>query len=243
MRARAGRKRGFLLGGLGVALVAGGAFAAVSTMQTARREAEAAAAALRGCLLGGPLVPGETAWQRVRRRQLSALAVSEVERGTQGAKLWPLSCRDVAGKVLDVLKRDASEDHVDRMSKLIKFLNETSAASKDATNVLEPVLALLDEQLPGPVPAVNAQLPLRVQDLDSLSKVKPLSPKGTALGRSFTEENPGLSLPVLVDEESMQAPLLCVFRNAGSGAKCRSLNERNPRPAVSGAFRPAGPRA
>ena len=149
MRARMGRKRSFVLGGLGIAVIAGVAFAVVSAKQTARREAEAAAAALRGCLLGGPLELGETAWQRVRRRQLSALAVSEVERGTQGAKLWPLSCRDAAGKVLDVLKRDASEAHVDRLSKLIKFLNETSAASKDATAVLEPVLALLDERLPG----------------------------------------------------------------------------------------------
>jgi hypothetical protein len=225
MRARAGRKRGLLLGGLGVAVVAGVALAVVSAKQTARREADAAAAALRGCLLGGPLEPGETAWQRVRRRQLSALAVSEVERGTQGAKLWPLSCRDPAGKVLDVLKQDESEEHVEQLGKLIKFLNETSAASKDATEVLEPVLAMLDEQLPGPVPAGNVPLPPQVQNLDSLSKVKPLSPKGTALGRSFTEDNPGLSLPVLVDEESMPAPLLCVFRNAGPGAKCRSLSE------------------
>jgi len=225
MRSGARRKRALLLSGLGVAAVAGVAFAVVSAKQSARRETEAAAAALRGCLLGGPLEPGETPWQRVRRRQLGALAVSEVERGTQGSKLWPLSCRDPAGKMLDLLKQDASEEQNARLSKLIKFLNETSATSKDATDVLEPVLALLDEQLPGAVPAGKEPLPPKVQNLDTLSKLKALSTKGTALGRSFTEDNPGLSLPVLVDEESLPAPLLCVFRNAGPGAKCRSLSE------------------
>lgn len=225
MRAKSARSRALLFGGIGVVAVAGVAFAVVSTKQAARREAEAAAADLRGCLLGGPLEAGETPWQRVRRRQLSALAVSDTERGTLGAKLWPLSCRDPAGKVLDLLKQDGTEEETARLAKLIKFLNETSAASKDATEAVEPVLALLDERLPGPVPAGKDPLPPKVQNVDSFSKLKALSTKGTALGRSYTEENPGLALPVLVDEESMAAPLLCVFHNTGPGAQCRSLTE------------------
>jgi hypothetical protein len=225
MRARASGKRNLLLGGVGAVALLGLGFAVVNARQSARLEAEAAAAALRGCVLGAPLEARETAWQRFRRLQLPALARSDIERGTLGAKLWPLSCRNAAGKVQDVFKNDLTEAELGSLAKLIKFLSETSAASKDATEALEPTLALLDKQLPGPVPPGKEPLPERVLNLDGLASIKPLSKKGTALGRSYTEDNPGLSLPVLVDEESMSAPLLCVFQNAAADTRCRSLTE------------------
>jgi hypothetical protein len=225
MRARAGRRRLVVGGGVGLVAIAGLAFAVLSAKNAARQELEAAAAGLRGCLMQGPLEAGETAWQRFRRLQLRALARSDIERGQLGSKLWPLSCRDHAGKVHDLLKSDLVEPQAGVLPALIKFLNETSAAAKDSTSVLVPALELLDARVPGAVPAGTEPLPASVLNLDTLARIKPVSAKGTALGRSYTEDNPGLALPVLVNEESMAAPLLCVFGDSVSDTRCRSLTE------------------
>jgi hypothetical protein len=225
MRARASARRRWILLGVGALVIATGAALAMNARRTARLEAQAAAAELRGCLLGGPLEPGETPWQRFRRRQLPALSHSDAERATLGVKLWPLSCRASAGRAADTFKADVPENQAGVFPALAKFLGETSALGKDATDVLVPALALLDVVEPGPVPPGKEPLAPRVRDLDTLSTLVPLSKRGTALGRSYTEDNPGLALPVLVDEESMQAPLLCVFRRDDAASKCRSLKE------------------
>jgi hypothetical protein len=225
MRARASARRRWIVLGLSVVLVGGGAAAAYNVQRTAKLEAQAAAADLRGCLLGGPLEAKETAWQRFRRLQLQSMSRSDAERGTLGVKLWPLSCRDAAGKAADTFKADAPEGKAEVFPALTKFLNEPTSLTKDATEALEPALALLDALSPGPVPVGKDPLPPQVQNQDSLASLAPLSKRGTALGKSYTEDNPGLSLPVLVDEESMPAPLLCVFRQDDAKTKCRSLTE------------------
>jgi hypothetical protein len=225
MRKRASARRRWVLAGVGSLIVGGAGAAGVIAQRNSKLEAEAAAAALRSCLLGGPLEAGETPWQRFRRRQLQAMSHSDAERSSLGAKLWPLSCRDAAGKAADVFKADTPDGRAGVLPALTKFLSEPSALTKDSTEALEPALALLDTLVPGAVPPSLEKLPPRVRSVDSLAGTAPLSKRGTALGRSYTEDNAGLALPVLVDEESMSAPLLCVFQRDDARSTCRSLVE------------------
>jgi len=225
LRTRASSRRRWVMIGFAAIAAGGAAAAVVSAMRSAKLESQAAATNLRGCLLGGPLEAGETAWQRFRRRQLAAMSHSDAERSSLGVKLWPLSCRDAAGKAADTFKADLAQSQAGILPALVKFLSDPGALTKDATDALEPALSLLDSIEPGPVPATKEALPPKVQNQDALATLAPLSKRGTALAKSYTEDNPGIALPVLVDEESMSAPLLCVFRQEDSKTRCRALTE------------------
>ena len=225
LRAKTARKRRLVVA-LGALILAGGAsYAIVAGQRSARQESEALAEQLRGCLLEAPLEAGETPWGRFRRLQLRAVSLSDTDRVTKGNKLWPMSCREAAIKAQAVIKPDATPEQMAAFDKLIKFLSDATALSKDATDVLAPGLSALDAHVPGPIPAGKAALPKSVMNVDSLAALPALSKKGAALGRSYTEDNPGLALPVLVAEESLPAPLLCQFHEKATGAECRSLNE------------------
>lgn len=225
LRARSATKRRVIFGGVALAAVLGIGLAVVNVAQSAQREEESRVAELRGCLLAGPLESGETAWQRFRRLQLRALAVSDKERGEKGNKLWPLSCRAPLAKLEELLKTDLEPAQLEQLQRLNKFLEQPTAVSKDASAVLEPVLALLDARAPAAVLPGKEPLPPKVLNADSMASIKPVSSQGTALNRSYTEDNPGHALPVLVSEESMSAPLLCVFHDSTADTKCRSLTE------------------
>jgi hypothetical protein len=214
-----------ILSGLGAIAVVLVVVAILAAKRSERQEVEALVAELRGCLLGAPLEAGENTLQRFRRLQLRALARSDTERMTAGKKIWPLSCRDATERLSKKLKEGATEPQQKSLSSLIQLLSSPEVISKDIVEPFGATLAVLDAVAPGAVPAAKDPLPPAVRSVDSLASLPSLSKKGTALGRSYTEDNPGLSLPVLIDEEGLGAPLLCVFRVSSDDASCRSLSE------------------
>jgi hypothetical protein len=141
LRARASRQRLAILGSVAAVALAGGISALVVSQRSDRREAEAMAAELRGCVLGGPLEAGESVAQRFRRLQLRALGRSDTERVSgAGSKAWPLSCRAPAERVLDKLKTSGSAPQQKSVANLVKLLSEPSTVSSDAG---EPIAARL----------------------------------------------------------------------------------------------------
>jgi hypothetical protein len=225
--ASAKRKRTWTVAAAIVLLLAGGALAAGLVVSTRRVEAELAATAseLRGCLFTRPLENGESSLLRFRRLQLAAASRSDFDRLASNRKLWPERCRDSVTKMRDLLKTEATPQELEAFVKLNKVLGDATMAVRDVTEALTPVTALLDARAPGPIPVTDEPLPPLARNLDSLAAIPPLSKKGTALGNSYTEDNPGLSLPVLVDDESLASPLLCSFRAAETRADCRAMTE------------------
>jgi hypothetical protein len=223
LRARASRRRTLILGVSAVVVVLGASVAVVSSQRSTRKELEAAVTDLRSCLLGGPLEPKETAALRFRRLQLRAMTRSDTERATGGNNLWPLKCRTLAGRALEQLKASASESDQKKLSAVIDLLGDGTSVSKEASAVVEGALSVLDAAYAAPIAAAAEPLPPVARNVDSLAGVPGLSKQG--LTHAFTEDNPGLSLPVLIDEEEASAPSFCVFRAAGESAECRSLVE------------------
>lgn len=97
--------------------------------------------------------------------------------------------------------------------------------ASDAGEPIAAGLAAVDETFSSSVPPASESLPPAVPGVESLPTNAVLSKKGTALGRSYTEDNPGPSMPVLIDEEGLPAPLLCVFKAESETTTCRSLTE------------------
>ncbi|MGC4094566.1 MAG: hypothetical protein QM756_42950 [Polyangiaceae bacterium] len=178
---------------------------------------------MRTCLLGAPLTAAETAPLRFRRLQLRSLGLSDAARTSAAGKLWPLSCRDAAGRALDVLKATSNEADQKALSGLVTFLSDGASVSKDATQALSAVMPVLDAASHTPIAAAREPLPELALNADSLANVVGLSKKG--LSHSFTEENPGLSLPVLIQSDDAPAPIYCSFRADVEAADCRSLSE------------------
>jgi hypothetical protein len=222
LQTQANRRRLIIFGVAAAIVVLGGAAAVVSGQRGARKEVEATIGDLRACLLGGPLDPKETASLRFRRLQLRALARSDADRSIGVDKLWPFSCRSGAGHASDLLKASASDADQKSVAALVDLLKDGTAISKDASQIIDAALSALDTAFPAPVPAVAQPLPPVARTVDSLAATIGLS---RGLSRSFTEDNPGLSLPVLIDEEELQAPLFCIFRASGEDADCRYLTE------------------
>jgi len=221
------RKRVGVFIALVVLVAAGGALAATIVIagQRATAELEAAASDVRGCLFVKPLEGGETPMLRFRRLQLAAASNSDSARLAGSTKVWPDRCRDSITKLRELLKTNAKPDELESLVKLNKVLGDATLSLRDATAVLTPVLTLLDSRAKGGIPATSEPLPQLARNVDSLAAIPPLSTKGTALSSSHTEENPGISLPVLVDDESLTSPLLCSFRAGEAGAECRAMTE------------------
>jgi len=209
---------------VGALLLLGGtvSYTVVSAQHAMEEQALAAASELRGCLFGGPLEKDESAVSRFRRLQLPAQSLSEKEALAGGEKLWPASCRKATMAVKDVLKQQVSGEDMAKLDALAKFLGASDASSRDPSDVILPIVSLLDQTIPGAVPKTEAKLPARVLNVDTIADVPPLAKRGTALSKSYTEDNPGLSLPILITEESLPAPLLCSFRE-DSAASCETL--------------------
>jgi len=223
--ARSRRNRRIVFALLGLLIVGGIGFAVFSAKRTREAELAALASELRVCLLGGPLSDKESLLERFRRLQMHALGHSDTARVTQGKNLWPLTCHDPADRLAKLLKGSVSETEAKAISDLVTLLAKPESVTKDGADSVAAVLAYLDGASPGPVPSGKHALPPAVANVDTLPASAQLSKKGTALGKCYTEDNPGLSLPVLIDEEGLQAPLLCVFRASGDDAGCRSLGE------------------
>ena len=222
MQARANRRRRMVFGILAGIVVLGGSGAIGAAQHAAHKELEATIGDLRTCLLGGPLDPKEKAALRFRRLQLHALNRTETERATGGNKLWPFDCRGGAAHALELLRTSATDADQKSLAALVEFLGDAAVLSKDASSTLDAALAILNAAFPAPVPAGTQPLPPVALDVDSLADTIGLS---RGLSRTFTEDNPGLSLPILIDDETLRAPLLCVFRASGEPADCRSLAE------------------
>lgn len=223
--ARIRKRQRRIVGLIALSVIAGAGAIVAFSRWVERQAASQAAGQLRNCLLGGPLDSNESAARRFRRRQLGVLALSDVERGTRDMKLWPLSCRDQADLALQRLHGVASDEQAKRMAELVKELSNPTAVSKDLSTPVEVVTALLDERFPAPVTRGSDAIPPLVPGADDLPAASMLSNHGTSLGRSYTEDNPGPTLPVLVDEEGLPAPLFCTFRAENKQAQCRALGE------------------
>jgi hypothetical protein len=223
LRARASRRRAMILGVSAVLVALGATAAVVSSQRSTRKELESSVADLRACLLGGPLEPKETPGLRFRRLQLRAMIRTDAERATGGNNVWPLKCRTLAGRAIDQLKASASESDLKKLTAVIDLLGDGGAVSKDASTIVDDAISMLDAAYASPIPAPAEPLPPVARNVDSLAGVTGLSKQG--LTHAFTEDNPGLSLPVLIDEEEASAPLFCLFRASGESAECRALVE------------------
>jgi hypothetical protein len=82
----------------------------------------------------------------------------------------------------------------------------------------------LDALHPSEVGKGSEPLPAAAPNVDSLADVTPLSSKGASFNNTYTEDNPGLSLPVLIDDQDLSAAILCRF-HAVLEAQCRTLGE------------------
>jgi hypothetical protein len=224
MRARSGRRLAILLGGGLALLVIGGGLVFWSQQRTARRELEGAVNELRGCLLGAPLDAHETVPLRVRRLQLHALAHSDAELVAAGERLWPFSCRQPTLRAIAAVKDVATEQQQKSLTDLSAFLGPQNAVSRDASTITSAVAATLDAIYPAPVSKGAEALPAAALNADTIAAIAPLSRKGASFSRTFTEDNPGLSLPVLIDDQDLPAPILCQF-HPELDAACRTLGE------------------
>ena len=224
LRARS-RRRFSVIGGGGfaLALLAGG-YALWSQQRAARREVENAVDALRSCLLAGPLEGKESPALRFRRLQLRALAHPDSELVAAGAKIWPFLCRGPSALALSAITELATEQQRASLSALNTFLGPQTAASHDPSQVLEAVMTTLKAIHDGAIDKSAEALPLAALNADTISSIAPLSNKGASFNSTYTEDNPGLSLPVLIDDQDLPAPILCRF-HATPGAECRTLAE------------------
>jgi hypothetical protein len=227
MRARSTRRLTLLGGGGLLAALAVGGYVLWSAQRSARLEVESSVSELRACLLGGPLEPKENAALRIRRLQLRALDHTDTELVTLQDKLWPFTCRQPTTRVLTATKDQTSDAQQKSLTDLSGFLDKQSAVSRDASALIDLALATLDAIHPGAIAKGAEPLPLAALNVDTLATVTPLSQKGASFSQTFTEDNPGLSLPVLIDDQDLPAPLLCRFRGAELGADCRALTELN----------------
>jgi hypothetical protein len=198
---------------------------AVQDQKRAKLETEAKAAQFRTCLLGGPLESDETEWERFRRMSLSTIALSEKERREQASQLWPFACKDELIGVRDLIRADFAPDESKAFDALLKVLGDFSTLPPNIAEVSAPVVSALNTRLPGAIPAPAEPLPPRPRGVDELKAIAPLSPHGSSFQGTYTEENPGIGLPVLVVEEGLTAPLLCVFRSSELKASCARYPE------------------
>lgn len=220
-----GPRRWLILGAIAAVGVGGiGVFVAQEQARLAA-DARDQADALRGCLLGGPLEEGETQWARFRRLFMHAAGASQKERIEQGTKRWPFACKDELIAVRDTLKLDLVEGELKAFEDLSRVLGNLSTLPPNVSEVAEPVLAALDAHAPGAVPVADAALPPRARDVDDLKKIAPLATQGSSFQGTYTEENPGIDLPVLVAEDSQPAPLLCLFHAGSLDAACSRLTD------------------
>ena len=225
-----------MVGAIGGALAGG-----VGLLSARASEAEAtalrtAAGALRACLLQGPLDQDETAPLRFRRLQIEALSRSDADAEVHKGDLWPMSCLPLVTAMKDTLKAANLGDRADKLQPLADFQQPIDARILDSRSVLEPSLAVLDAAAKAEIPAPQAALARTglartgltpaVLNADSLAKVPAMSKFGTAMSKAYTEDNPGEALSVLLAEESLAAPLLCIF-GSGSAAGCEVLTGLN----------------
>lgn len=210
-----------MIGALLVLTAGGGlAYAQYTAAQTAEAELHKSAQALKDCLLRGPLDEPETPLLRFRRLQLEAISLPDAEIELKRDQVWPLACKDQSLK----LKERQEEERAEALSNLTDFVASTSSRFEDPTRAMLPAFEIIEQIVPGAAHSTKSEkLTPSVLNVNSLSKIKSLSPHGTALSRSYTEENPGLSLPVLIAEENLKAPVLCQF-SKDAAAECQELS-------------------
>lgn len=227
MRRRRGRRFAIVGGVVAVVAMSAAGLGLLVSQRSTRQATEVAAAELRACLLHGPLEAGETPSLRFRRLQLAAMSRSEAERMAPGASVWPLECRAPAGRAVDAFAAASAADTLTKpLAELTKKLDLQTSISADLSVVVDATVQELDKVALGPIIPSPAKLPPMVLNVDALAKLSPISKEGTSLGHSFTEDNPGLSLDVLIDEKDLpDAPLLCEFNQADPEASCRTLSE------------------
>jgi hypothetical protein len=203
----------------------GATFWFIQSEKQAQAEAQNMASALRGCLYGGPLDEGETGWSRLRRLLLVSMGNSDKERREKAGDMWPFSCKAETIAVRDAIALDLAPGERKAMDNLVRVLGDFSALPVDLNDLAQPALAVLDVHLPGPFPAAREALPPRPRNVDDLKALPSLSPHGSSFQGTYTEENPGLGLPVLVVEDNDPAPLLCVFGAQELTAQCSRFPE------------------
>jgi hypothetical protein len=223
LRSRSKRRLWIVVGAVGAALAGGIWLVSARAAEAEDAALRTAAGALRGCLLQGPLDPGETATLRFRRLQIEALTRSDADAEVHKGDLWPMSCRPLVTAMKEALKAGKVADQAEKLQPLAEFLQPIDARIVDSKAVLEPSLGLLDATAPGEVPAGQKPLPPAVLNADSLAKVPAMSKFGTAMSKAYTEDNPGETLSVLLAEETLAAPLLCTF-GTGPAAGCEVLS-------------------
>ena len=219
------RRRTLAIGaGVGLAVIAAGAAVAITAAQHAQAQAVSAATTqLDTCLFQQPLEASESPGMRFRRLQLGAVAGAE---RPAADKAWPGACAQPARRVLDAMRAaGASDADVKAVAELARLLDDPGAVLADLTAPVDAATAAVSRLAPAVAVSGGDPLPPRaLLTVDDLRAVKPLSKDGTSLGRTFTEDNPGLSLPVLIDDKDLpDAPLLCTFRESAATASCRSL--------------------
>src|SRR3984957_16121848 len=220
------RQRRTLLAIAGGGLVVVATAIAIATTTAHRNEVQtltSAVGTLETCLLRQPLAPGETASLRLRRLQLATVG-AVTHPPPDHAR--PSMCSQPARVVIHLMKGEgSSEADLKALTDLAAHLDQQGSILADLSDDVDAASAALARLAPSAAPASTDPLPPKASfTVDDLRAVPPLSKDGTSLGSTFTEDNPGLSLPVLIDDKDMpEAPLLCTFRESSAAASCRSL--------------------
>ncbi len=215
-----------------VALLGGGAFAMNAQQERkADERISHAFGALSRCLLGAPLEAGETPGNRLRRVQLTAMAMTDKQRTPEGGQSWPEGCGTFAFQ-LDEALRDAGRSKGDKdlahaAAALGKLLKEPTSFSADLNAPTDALWSLAPLENVQPAPAVEVAAPpgrAEPMDADGLGRGTPLAQKAFSFKAVYTEPHPALDLRVLIDEQGAPgSPFLCTVRRATPGARCVAL--------------------
>jgi hypothetical protein len=233
--AAAARRRKRMLvagGGILAVLVAGGYGLSVQQERAADQRIGRAFGSLSRCLLGTPLEKGETAGVRLRRIQLTGMALADKERAPDAAgQGWPERCSTYAFQVDEGL-RDAGRTKGDNdlshaAAALGKLLKEPTSFFADLGAQVDAVWSFAELEKVTAAPAVDVAAPpgsSEPLDADALGRGTPLAQKAFSFKTIFTEPHPALDLRVLVDDPSTPGgSFLCTMKRAAPEARCAPL--------------------
>lgn len=223
------QKRIFVVGIIGVVLLALGTLVAFKVIDSRAREArDTAWSTLNTCLLGQePLKPNEGASARVTEVQLAVVGYPPERRGKPGELPWPASCGSVAFALGENASSPALREAAEALGKALK-------ADQALTSNLKPAVDKL-----WAAAAADKLTLVAVPNATPAPKVPPVLFAGEALrtmprflGATFPlasvreEQAPMNKLRFLIDQKDLpEGPVLCTATSTDTAIRCAKIPE------------------